>query len=241
MPYPCASMLNLHAIKAISLDLDDTLWPVAPTLAQAELVLRNWLQAHAPAAAQHWQQPGAPAALRAEVQARHPDRLHDYSFLRLEMIRQALRKAGERENLAEPAFEAFFEARQQVQLFADSAPALDWLAQKYPVFSLSNGNADLVRTGVAHWFAGAISARQFGVAKPDRRIFHEVARRAGVQPAELLHIGDDAHLDARAALQAGVQAIWLNREDKPWQPNCPQPVTIRSLTELKPLLTPAHQ
>jgi putative hydrolase of the HAD superfamily len=35
-------------IEAITLDLDDTLWPVAPTIAGAEQDLFDWLCAHAP-------------------------------------------------------------------------------------------------------------------------------------------------------------------------------------------------
>jgi putative hydrolase of the HAD superfamily len=41
-------MLNLSKIQAITLDLDDTLWPVWPTIARAEVVLHDWLEVHAP-------------------------------------------------------------------------------------------------------------------------------------------------------------------------------------------------
>ena len=44
-------MLDISAIRAISLDLDDTLWPVWPTIARAEVALENWLRPLAPAAA----------------------------------------------------------------------------------------------------------------------------------------------------------------------------------------------
>ena len=35
-------------IRAISLDLDDTLWPMRPTLIAAEQQLGRWLTTHAP-------------------------------------------------------------------------------------------------------------------------------------------------------------------------------------------------
>jgi putative hydrolase of the HAD superfamily len=44
-------MLNVSKIKAITLDLDDTLWPVWPTIGRAEAVLTAWLTAHAPSTA----------------------------------------------------------------------------------------------------------------------------------------------------------------------------------------------
>ena len=44
-------MLDLSRIRAITLDLDDTLWPVWPTIHRAEQVLSDWLMQHAPATA----------------------------------------------------------------------------------------------------------------------------------------------------------------------------------------------
>ena len=46
-------MSALENVTAITLDLDDTLWPVRPTLVAAEKVLAAWLHAHAPATAPH--------------------------------------------------------------------------------------------------------------------------------------------------------------------------------------------
>ena len=37
--------------RALTLDLDDTLWPVWPAIERAEAVLHDWLKAHAPATA----------------------------------------------------------------------------------------------------------------------------------------------------------------------------------------------
>lgn len=41
-------------IRAISLDLDDTLWPIWPTIAKAEGVLLQWLAQHAPVRPSTW-------------------------------------------------------------------------------------------------------------------------------------------------------------------------------------------
>jgi len=80
------------------------------------------------------------------------------------------------------------------------------------LLALSNGNADIGRTALAPWFRGAISAREFGIGKPDPRIFHEACRRLGCAPAEVLHVGDDLELDALAARSAGLQTLWLRRD-----------------------------
>ena len=50
-------MLDLSKIKAIGLDLDDTLWPIWPTIARAEAQLTQWLSDCAPGAAQVFADP----------------------------------------------------------------------------------------------------------------------------------------------------------------------------------------
>jgi putative hydrolase of the HAD superfamily len=209
-------MLDLSRIRAITLDLDDTLWPVWPTIHRAEAVLQDWLEQHAPAAAVLSAQPEIKKAVRLEVNARHAERAHDLSFLRREAIRALLQAAGEAGELAEPAFEVFFAERQRVDLFDDALPALAFWSARLPVVALSNGNADVHRVGIGQYFHAAVSARDTGVAKPDVRIFQAAARAAGVQPHEVLHVGDDAHLDCTGALAAGMQVAWLNREGHDW-------------------------
>ena len=209
-------MIDISRIKAITLDLDDTLWPVWPTIGRAEVVLQTWLSAHAPGAAALSADAELKKAVRAEINARHADRAHDLSFLRLQSIRALLQQAGDPVHLAEPAFEAFFAERQRVDLFDDALPALAFWSQRYPVVALSNGNADVHRVGIGQHFHASVSAQSLGVAKPDLRIFVAGADAAGVAPHEVLHIGDDAHADCVGALAAGMQVAWLNREGHEW-------------------------
>ncbi len=209
-------MLDISRIKAITLDLDDTLWPVWPTIGRAEVALQAWLNTHAPAAAALSADAELKKAIRAEIQARHADRAHDLSFLRRESIRALLHQAAEPEHLAEPAFEVFFAERQRVDLFEDALPALAFWSQRMPVVALSNGNADVHRVGIGQHFHASVSAQSLGVAKPDLRIFVAGAQAAGVETHEVLHIGDDAHADCVGALAAGMQVAWLNREGHDW-------------------------
>jgi FMN phosphatase YigB (HAD superfamily) len=39
-------------------------------------------------------------------------------------------------------------------LFDDALPALEFLASRYPLVSLSNGNADVNARGIGHFFQG---------------------------------------------------------------------------------------
>ena len=202
----------LQQVAAITLDLDDTLWPVRPTLVGAEKVLAEWLRANAPATAQNTPPP-AMLALRAEVAAEHPHWAHDLSAIRLETIRRALRKHGDDPALAELAFDVFFEARHAVTLYDDVLPGLTRLAARYPLIAVSNGNAELHRIGLERFFAGSVSARLHGVAKPHPSIFQAACAAAGAAPQQVLHLGDDLDTDVAGALAAGLQAGWICRPD----------------------------
>ena len=207
-----AVTLDVARIRAITLDLDDTLWPVWPTIERAERALIAWFEAHAPQTAAVWARPGMAQSLREATASERADLLHDLSALRRETIRSALRHGGDDLALAEPAFEVFFAARQQVVLYDDALPALQWLSARYPLVAVSNGNADLELTGVGRWFKGAFSMQKFGIGKPHAPIFKAAAASLGLAPEAILHVGDDAELDVVGALRVGMQAAWLVRD-----------------------------
>jgi putative hydrolase of the HAD superfamily len=56
---------------------------------------------------------------------------------------------------------------------------------------------------------------------------------APVIAAEVLHVGDDPLADVVGARQAGMQAVWLNRESRRWPGELAPPVrTISTLAEI---------
>lgn len=230
-------MLDVAKIRAITIDLDDTLWPIWPTIERAEKALHDWLNENAPMTAALFANPAALREIRAEMTNSRPDLKHDMSALRRESIRMALYRAGEDPLKAEPAFEVFFAERQRVTLFEDALPALEYLAGRFPMVALSNGNADLQRIGLGHLFRASVHAREFGVGKPDPRIFHAAAGAVDTLADNVLHIGDDATLDALGALNAGMQAAWLNRSDALWPHEQEPHVTLTHLGELRELLS----
>ena len=225
-------MLDLTTIKAITLDLDDTLWPIWPTIERAEKALHDWLGINAPMTAALFSNPTARHDIRQHVTRSRPELKHDLSAVRREAIRLALYRSSENPLLAEPAFDVFFAERNRVTLFDDALQTLAFLSSRFPLVALSNGNADIHRIGLGAYFKASISAQQFGVGKPDPRIFHAAAGAAEVRPDEVLHVGDDATLDVLAALNCGMQTVWVNRADHLW-PHAAEPhESVTTLTEL---------
>lgn len=210
------TMIDAARLQGLTLDLDDTLWPMRPTIERAEAALQAWLQQHAPATAERLRDRAWARAVRAGVQRDHPDRHHDLTFLRREAIRVALRETGDDPALAEPAFEVFYAERQRVELYPDVLPALQRLAARWPLVAVSNGNADVRRVGLGDYFVAHVGAREAGVAKPHAGIYLRALAAIGAAPQAALHVGDDALLDVVGARRAGLATVWVNRLGHGW-------------------------
>ena len=196
--------------KAILFDLDDTLWPIAPVIAQAEARLYAWLGRHAPRVAERHTVDTLREARLARL-AREPHLGVDLGELRRIALVEAFIEAGEDHAKVEHAMAEFFRARNSVVPFDDVLPGLAQLQGRVLVGSISNGNADLAAIGLSHHFKVSVAAHQLGCAKPDAAIFHAACRELGVDPADAVYVGDDLLLDVQGAQRAGLRAVWLNR------------------------------
>ncbi|KWE55659.1 HAD family hydrolase [Burkholderia sp. MSMB2157WGS] len=229
--------MRLAKVSALSFDLDDTLWPFGPSVVRAEATLRAWLIEHAPNTASVLPTQQALSALREEYERLYPELAGDYRAMRIGSIRLALERANEDVSLTDRAYDVFYAARNRVEFYEDALPALAWLSVRFPLIAVTNGNADLRLTGGGEFFRTTLSARAFGFAKPAPEIFHAAAAALDVRPAELLHVGDDFHLDIVGALNAGLQAAWVVREPRdegeraPRHPATPH-LTLRDLAML---------
>jgi 2-haloalkanoic acid dehalogenase type II len=222
----------MNAPLVLSFDLDDTLWAVEPVMHAAEAAMLAWLREHHPQM-MDGQDRESLRATRLRIAQQFPDRSHDMTFLRHRALTEMFAAAGHPTAHADEAFEVFYAARNRVKLYDEVEDSLKRLSERYRLFALSNGNADLQRCGIAHWFEGHITAISAGAAKPDIRIFTRLLDEAGVEAGQVLHIGDDPHLDVMGAAQAGMQAVWLNRDAKSWPAQLPPPPrTILSLEEI---------
>lgn len=220
--------MRLHAL---TLDLDDTLWPIAPVIERADRAMHDWLETNCPEVAQSLPMP-AMRALRDRVFGAHPHLNHDYTELRLICLREALFPHGYGEREVGHAFEAFYAARNQVELYPEVGDALERLARRMPLVALSNGNACLDRVGLRSLFRAQITAKNFGRAKPDPHIFLAACVAAGSTPAATLHFGDHPQQDVLGAIGAGLQAAWLDREGLGWRLPGTPPLSFNCLASL---------
>jgi 2-haloalkanoic acid dehalogenase type II len=222
-------------IKAVTLDLDDTLWEITPVIERADERVHAWLREHYPRIAARFPV-AAMRQLRCEVAERHPHMSHDVSFLRRETFRLAAFDSGHDEQAAAAAFDIYIDARHDVTLYSDVRPALERLGSRYRIGALSNGNADLDRLGLGEFFDCAVSAAGVGAAKPAAVIFHAACTALGIQPHEVVHVGDHHEHDVQGAAAVGMRTVWINRRGEPWPGGEPAQGEISSLAELEGLI-----
>ncbi len=88
----------------------------------------------------------------------------------------------------------------------------------YILGAVTNGvsslqNIKLDTAGIRDLFDVVVVSGDLGIYKPDRRIFDEACRRAGVKNEEALFVGDHPVNDIDGALGAGMPAIRMNYGD----------------------------
>ena len=219
-------------IRAITFDLDDTLWPFAPIGERIERALHDWFVEHSPATAERFPITEM-RALREQVFEEFPQHAHDLGLLRRLTIERALRESGSDPALASAAHAIFFRERNRVDFYEDAMDGLRRIAARVPVAALSNGNADLAAIGIDGLFRFQLGAREYGAAKPDAGLFHEACRRLGCAPGEILHVGDHPQMDVAGAANAGLRSCWIDRGDHAWPDALPRAdLHITTLTAL---------
>lgn len=224
----------MSAISLLTIDLDNTLWDVETIIVKADADMHAWLDQHYPA----WRALGQVGfnAIRQQILTERSDIAHDLSALRLAMLEQLLLATGYDKEQARAgaagAFDVFYSGRNRVVLFDGVADTLTQLSQQFPLYALSNGNADLQRTGIAHWFKAHFSAAKVGHAKPHPRMFEQALAQAGVSPTQAVHVGDHPAQDVAAAQAVGLRSVWVNLTNTEWPLTRRPDAEIRHFSEL---------
>jgi len=218
-------------IRAITLDLDDTLWPCEPTLQRAERLTLDWLTGRAAEVIAPWSIERL-RERRMAIFAARPELGHDFRTIRRLALQEVFREAGSDDaqsaEIIEGSLDVYMVARNEVELYPEVPACLERLSRRYRIASLSNGNANLVEIGLDHLFHATIAAHTHGAAKPDPALFHIACRALGCAPEEVVHLGDDIELDVRGARGAGLRAVWINRASHSW-PGDDAPDTVTDL------------
>lgn len=102
-------------------------------------------------------------------------------------------------------------------VFPDVVPVLDSLAGGYrhgvlTNSSVANQDPKLRHLGLRDRFEVLVCAAELGVSKPEAAAFLAACEALGLRPGEVAYVGDQPEIDARGARDAGLLAVWLDRD-----------------------------
>lgn len=123
----------------------------------------------------------------------------------------------------------------------EARPVIEALSKKYPLMLVSNfyGNVESVLRdmGLRQYFQGVIESAVVGVRKPDPRIFKLGVVALGLNPEEVLVVGDSYRKDIEPALSIGCHVAWLKGKGWTAEEDAQiHPSIIPSLTALMTLV-----
>ncbi|WP_205629548.1 HAD family hydrolase [Jiangella muralis] len=203
-------------LAAVVFDLDDTLFDHSGSAARG---FGSWLSSiHGPAT------PELTAAW-FELQDRHYNAWRDGL---VSMAEQRRRRIGElleligRPPVDQSGLDAlwrdyFASYRAGWQRFDDAEVALELVAAAgLRTAILTNGPEDMQHDkvdviGLAGRVGPVLTAEAVGSAKPDPGAYAALCAELDLDPATILYVGDDHHLDVVAARAAGLRAVHLDR------------------------------
>ena len=231
--------------RLLTLDLDDTIWPVRETLVRAQQEMLKWVRARDARAAQAL----APADFSESKNFRdiavreNAELVHDVGALRKRIMEMQLLAASytavEASEMVDGAFAVFYAWRQRCEPFADFVPAMQEVRRRFSnitVGSLTNGNADVQAMPVWEHLDFSVSAHDTR-AKPDVAQFQHALKQSGVSLERALHVGDSPTHDVQGARGAGFATIWFNPKGVTWELESPCPQHVRSWKEFPDVLS----
>ena len=200
-------------IRLITLDLDNTLWDIEKTMVRAEKELRLHLKSVSVNAFDIYCSETT-SEIRERLLREQPELRSNLTEFRKLLLGEVFFRAGnsvqDSKMLANSAFNKFFEFRNKVVFFEGAIDVLKALSERYKVYALTNGNADVKMIGIDKFLSGAVSSADVGVSKPNPKIFEATLKKAGEEASSCIHIGDDYEDDIVGASNAGIASIWLN-------------------------------
>lgn len=225
---------SLQSIKAITFDLDDTLYDNVPVIERMESLLTHWLHQQYPltmtVTPEWWQQQ------KKQIVQKNPELSHDVTLWRRHYMQQGLRELGysqvEAELAAQQTVAESLRLRSDFSVPSASHHVLKQLAQRVPLIAITNGNVDVERIGLAPYFQHVLQAGKNGRSKPYPDLFEQAQTLLNLPASNILHVGDHPISDVLGALNSGFMACWFHDKDKQHQMRLLPHIEIQHLESL---------
>lgn len=205
----------LRPYKAISFDLDDTLYDNHSVIKKAEVDFLAYLtltyKELAQLDARKWN------LYKSILLKENPELKHDVSLCRKEIIKRVMVVYGipmvNAIKYTEVAFQKFLLLRSDFTVPKQNIELLKQLAKHYPIVAITNGNVDIKKIGLHNQFQFLLKAGGSLKSKPHADLFQQAALQLNINVKDILHVGDHLITDVYGAQNNNAQAIWFNPED----------------------------
>ncbi len=226
---------SMNSIKAISFDLDDTLWDNLSVIHRANKKLYQKMVFSYPVIEEHFDQSAFDqVGFEIANSAAHSSNL---SLLREKHIISILETCQCSIHQAKEFFDYYYYWRNQVELFPAVRQTLQQLSQSYPLVSATNGNINLEQIGLKIYFNFSVCAADVSEKKPGLKMYQAIIKELDLPAAQILHIGDSFQNDVMASIKVGMKAIWFNPQKLKYpEPNKNILGSISCVSELISLL-----
>ena len=106
--------------------------------------------------------------------------------------------------------------KNDVELYPETEEVLALLAKRFDLVVASNGATEFVEFelgSLKHHFREILSVTsKFGKVKDFPETFFDLCRHLGAKPEEVIHIGDHRYFDYEVPKEAGLSALYLDRD-----------------------------
>lgn len=204
---------HLLPFKAISFDLDDTLYNNTPIMMATDEKMVAYFEEKLPASQKlydyhFWFE------FRQQALIKQPELIHDVGALRLQSYAYGIKSLGfdDRESLsmAKSALTYFVAERSNFDVPDHIHSLLAQLKKQWKLIAISNGNVDTRSIGIAPYFDAIFHAGNGLKQKPDADMFRRACKQFNLKPNELLHVGDCGVNDVLGAHNFGCQTVWVS-------------------------------
>lgn len=222
-----------QGVKVISFDLDDTLWSGHQVILHAEQAMLDWMIENTPQVLSQLSQTQLRDKKFQFIKS-NPHLSNKISLARQQFLQTLFQEFGyqQAQQLAQACFDAFYEARQNVVIFDGALEALAALKKEYQLIAITNGNADIHKTGLGHIFDFCLQAESFVRPKPHPDIFHHALERLDCPAQQVLHVGDHPVHDMQGAFEVGMKTVWLQDGTRSWDQDFQPDLIIKHIREL---------
>jgi len=222
-------------LHLLTFDLDDTIFPIGPVVAEANDAMISRLQTFGYTDANNDEIVAASKRIRNEL--REVGEALTYTDLRKQSIRREIIRLTDLQHhqvddsVVEDVFDSWLSTRHasaDKYLFSDCVDALEAIQLQHPdaiIGAITNGRGNpLFMPSVKDFFHFCVSGEDEGVfpkRKPDKGIyeaaletFYLLRKEESPDSLNWIHVGDDLANDVGAAAITGAKSIWLSAEEE---------------------------